>query len=495
MSVLSFVIYFLIMFVVVARAYASTHTQSDFLLAGRSLNAPLTALGVAAADMSGWLMLALPGLVYAQGLHQIWMPLGLFCGAYLNWRITANRLRIYTEIAGDSLTIPSYLENRFCDHTRAIRLTTALVVLVFFTFYSASAFVGGAKLLATLFPISYTCALLVIVPVIVAYASFGGFLAVNWFDLFQGTLMLFALMVVPAAALQAVGGWQPSWDQIVSLDANYVDVFHSMSWVSCISMLAWGLGYFGQPHILVRFMAARCPETVRTSRDICMSWMLLSFFGAILTGFLGIAFFAKSPIAVHELVFIHLAESLFSPWMFGILIAAVLSAIMSTIAAQLMACSSAVSEDFYRSLINPRASQQRLIGVGRVAVLVIALLALYLARDPNASILSLVKFAWAGLGASFGPVVLLSLFWRRMNYLGAIAGMCVGMLLVFTWPHLKFYFEHPIFELYEMVPGFFVNMCTVVVISLLTHPPPPSVTVQFQQMLSRSERAPEARSI
>ena len=465
--------------------YTSRYNQSlsDFVLAGRSLGGVVAAMGVGASDMSGWLLLGLPGAAYATGIHVIWMPIGLTLGAYFNWQFIAKRLRIYTEVASDSLTIPSYFEHRFFDDSKVLRVVTALTILVFFTFYTASGFVGGALLFSSTFNMDYHWALWIGATVIITYATLGGFLAVNWTDLFQGTLMFFALVLVPVTALWSLGGWQPTFTMIEKVNVNFVNALSRESWITIISLLAWGLGYFGQPHILVRFMAVTTPQEIPKARFICMNWMIMSLYGAVFVGFIGIAFFHENPLTDPETVFLRLAKTLFNPWMAGFLLAAVMSAIMSTIAAQLLASSSSLTEDFYHTFIHKKARSRELVFVSRLAVVLIALLAVFIAQNPKSSVLQLVSYAWAGLGASFGPVVLLSLFWPRMTRNGAIAGILVGGLTVIIWKYLvKF---GGIFELYAILPAFVLGCIAIILVSLLDQKPAQKIVDQFKQVQLR----------
>jgi len=430
---ISFIIYCLIIFAITAVGFYRTKTHADYVLGGRHLGGVVTAMGVGASDMSSWLMLGLPGAIYAAGLSEIWLPVGLLIGAYLNWLFVAKRLRIYTDIANDSLTIPAYFENRFIDSSHEFRIIIAAIILLFFTFYSAAGFVGGGLLFSISFNIPYIQGLWICVLVVVIYTALGGFFAINWIDLFQGLLMLFALIILPVMAFWQLGGVQETISRVSQLDLNYNQVLAGVTPIGLVSLLGWGLGYFGQPHILVRFMAAQTAHNIATARRVCMSWMFLSLLGAVAVGFVGIAFFAGAPLDNPETVFLEMTKTLLFVWLAGIFLAAVLSAVMSTVSAQLLACSSVLAEDGYRALLRKSASQKELIWVGRSSVLLVTAVAFWLAYDPQTTILALVAYAWAGLGATFGPPIIISLFWQRMTKQGALLGMLLGAACVIAW--------------------------------------------------------------
>ncbi len=457
----TFLIYLICVILLGILAYRQTDNISDYLLGGRRLGSIVTALSAGASDMSGWLLLGLPGALYAYGLNQIWIVIGLIIGAYLNWRLVASRLRVYSEKANNALTIPEFLHNRFEDHSNLLRLIGATVILLFFTFYISSGLVGSAKLFANSFGLSYTTALWMGGAIIIIYTFLGGFLAVCWTDVLQGLLMLLALIVVPIVAFYEVGGLEA-----MRIEPAQLDVFKEMSLLGIISLLAWGLGYFGQPHILVRFMAIKSAQEIPKARRIGMSWMIISTIGAVLTGLVGIAFFADNPLDDKEKVFIQLSQILFNPWIAGFLLAAILSAIMSTIDSQLLVSSSAITDDFYRAYLRPNASQNELVWIGRISVLVVAIVALILAYNPENTIMNLVGYAWAGFGSALGPVIILSLFWTRMTRNGALAGMIVGAVTVVVWERLTV-FEIIPFSLYEMVPAFMLSIVAIVVVSLV----------------------------
>jgi sodium/proline symporter len=473
---LTFVVYLLGMLGIGLFAYLRTKDLSDYVLGGRQLGGAVAALSAGASDMSGWLLLGLPGAMYAAGMNQVWIATGLAIGAYLNWQFVAKRLRHYTEIAQDSITIPDYLENRFGDSSRLLRVISALVILVFFTIYTSSGMVGGAILFEKTFGLDYQVALWVGAVVIVSYTFLGGFLAVSWTDFFQGILMFLALIVVPLVTLRQLGSLDTAVFAAASQDPKMLDVFADMSLLGIVSLMAWGLGYFGQPHILARFMAVKSVAEIPKARLIGISWMVFALFGSMFTGFAGIAYFAKAPLENPETVFMTLTQVLFNPWVAGILLAAILSAIMSTIDSQLLVCSSTIAEDFYKALLRKNAGDKELVFVSRLAVVSIALLAIFFASNPESSVLSLVAYAWAGFGAAFGPVVILSLFWKRMTRNGALAGMVVGALSVIVWKQLS----GGLFDVYEILPGFIFCTLACIGISLLGRPPCEEVQSQFE---------------
>ncbi|MEB9337370.1 sodium/proline symporter PutP, partial [Bacillus cereus] len=429
---------------------------------------------------SGWMLMGLPGAMYATGLSSVWIAIGLLIGAYANYLIIAPRLRTYTEVANDSITIPDFLENRFKDRTKILRFVSAIVILVFFTFYASAGLVSGGRLFENSFNLDYKIGLFVTVGVVVAYTLFGGFLAVSWTDFVQGCIMFIALVLVPIVAFTDVGGVTETFNTIKQVDASHLDMFKGTTILGIISFLAWGLGYFGQPHIIVRFMAITSIKDLKTSRRIGIGWMTISIIGAMLTGLIGIAYYAKNNATLQdpEMVFVTFSNILFHPYITGFLLSAILASIMSSISSQLLVISSAVTEDFYKTLFRRNASDKELVFIGRLSVLVVAMIAVVLAYHPSDTILTLVGYAWAGFGSAFGPAILLSLYWKRTNKWGVLAGMIVGAVVVIAWvqiPSLKAI-------MYEMVPGFFCSLLTVIVVSLLTKEPVKAVHREFNEM-------------
>ncbi|HDR7986055.1 sodium/proline symporter PutP [Bacillus cereus] len=461
-------------------SYKKTSDLSDYMLGGRGLGPAVTALSAGASDMSGWMLMGLPGAMYATGLSSVWIAIGLLIGAYANYLIIAPRLRTYTEVANDSITIPDFLENRFKDRTKILRFVSAVVILVFFTFYASAGLVSGGRLFENSFNLDYKIGLFVTVGVVVAYTLFGGFLAVSWTDFVQGCIMFIALVLVPIVAFTDVGGITETFNTIKQVDASHLDMFKGTTILGIISFLAWGLGYFGQPHIIVRFMAITSIKDLKTSRRIGIGWMTISIIGAMLTGLIGIAYYAKNNTTLQdpEMVFVTFSNILFHPYITGFLLSAILASIMSSISSQLLVISSAVTEDFYKTFFRRNASDKELVFIGRLSVLVVAMIAVVLAYHPSDTILTLVGYAWAGFGSAFGPAILLSLYWKRTNKWGVLAGMIVGAVVVIAWvqiPSLKAI-------MYEMVPGFFCSLLTVIVVSLLTKEPVKAVHREFNEM-------------
>ncbi|CAM5784292.1 sodium/proline symporter PutP [Brevibacillus borstelensis] len=473
----SIVVYMVGMLLIGYFAYKRTSNLTDYMLGGRTLGPAVTALSAGASDMSGWLMMGLPGAMFAQGISASWIAIGLTLGAYANWLYVAPRLRTYTEVANNSITIPAFLENRFGDASRILRLVSGLVIMIFFTFYVSSGLVSGGVLFENTFHLNYHTGLWIVAVVVIAYTLFGGFLAVSWTDFVQGLIMFIALILVPLVTIFHVGGIGPTFTEIHAINPALLDIFKGTSLLGIISLFAWGLGYFGQPHIIVRFMAISSVKEIKKARFIGMGWMIFSIVGAMFTGLVGIAFYSKKGLALTdpETVFIELGKILFHPLITGFLLAAILAAIMSTISSQLLVTSSSLTEDIYKTFFRREASDKELVFVGRLSVLVVSLVALLLAYSKNDTILDLVGYAWAGFGASFGPLILLSLYWKRMNKWGALAGMVAGAATVILWTQSDVLKD----LLYEMIPGFAVSLVAIVVVSLLTQKPAKEIQEQF----------------
>ncbi|MCH8531654.1 MAG: sodium/proline symporter PutP [Saccharospirillum sp.] len=477
---LTFLIYLLGMLWIGYWAYKRTSNLSDYILGGRSLGAWPSALSAGASDMSGWLLLGMPGYAYLAGWEASWLGIGLLIGTYINWLVVAPRLRDYSQAANDSLTLPEYFSNRFEDKS-AIRIISAIFILMFFMFYTSSGLVAGGKLFETVFGWDYTLAVTIGTLAVVSYTLFGGFLAVSWTDLVQGLLMAAALVIVPLFALTIVG--QSPNAVLADANPNLLNMFTdgtgaALGWVGIVSLLAWGLGYFGQPHILARFKAIKDRAEVKTARRIAVTWTLIGLLGAFLVGVAGIGYFDE-PLADAETVFISLVQVLFNPFVAGILLAAILAAIMSTADSQLLVSSSALTEDFYRALINKDADPKSLVTIGRTSVVIIAIIAWLLALSPDNTVLGLVSYAWAGFGAAFGPAVILSLYWNRMNRFGCLAGILVGGITVVVWGN---WLSGGIFDLYEIVPGFILSTIAIVAVSLATEAPSSAIDAKFQEV-------------
>lgn len=458
-------------------AFRKTSDLDDYMLAGRGLKPGVAALSAGASDMSGWLLLGLPGAIYLSGLIEVWIAIGLTIGAWLNWKFVAPRLRSYTEVSNNSITVPSFLENRLKDRSRLLRIVSGVIILVFFTFYVSSGMVAGGVFFESSFNSNYTLGMIIVAAVTISYTLFGGFMGATFTDVAQGVLMLLALIVVPIIGFVQVGGFAGMTESISAVDPSMLNFVAGGSVLAILSAAAWGLGYFGQPHIIVRFMALRSPQDAKAGRRIGIGWMVLTVLGAVSTALVGIAYFQQNPqltLTDPEAVFLSLSQAFFHPFVAGIVLAAVLAAIMSTISSQLVVCSSALVEDLYNMVSKKTLSAKQGVILGRLGVLVVAIVAIILASGRNESILALVAFAWAGFGASFGPAVLLSLFWRKLTMQGALAGMIVGAAIVFAWGN------SPLSStMYEIVPGFFANLAVAVVVSRLTWKPNPEIEAEF----------------
>ena len=460
---ISFAAYMIVMIGIGFYFYFKTEDLNDFVLGGRSLGPGVTALSAGASDMSGWLLLGLPGMMYSQGIVGSWIAVGLIAGAYINWHYVAKPLRVYTHHLGDAITIPDYFSNRFNDKGNVLRVITAVVILVFYTLYTSSGLVGGAKLFEATFDLDYDTALLLGSFVIVSYTFLGGYNAVSWTDFVQGILMMLALGIVPIVVIYDVGGMSEGLRIIESIDPSYLDIFRGASIVSILSLMAWGLGYFGQPHILVRFMSIRHEDEMNRAKTIGMTWMVISIIGSLAVGFFGLAYVVSHGVDLQdsEKIFITLSQLLFNPWIAGFLLAAILAAIMSTIDSQLLVSSSVLTRDIYHAILRKDATDKELVWVGRFTVIAIAVIAWAISTDEHSSVLKLVAYAWAGFGAAFGPLVILSLYNHTITKNGAIAGMIVGSLTVIVYKQL----EGGIFDLYELIPGFVAAWIAILVFS------------------------------
>ena len=478
----TFIAYLIGMLAIGYIAYKRTSNSADYFLGGRTLGPWPAALSAGASDMSGWLLLGLPGYAYAAGLESLWLAGGLLLGTWLNWLICAKRLRTYSITTDNALTMPEFLARRFDDKSKLIQTISAFFILLFFLFYTSSGLVAGGKLFETVFGLDYTIAVVVGTVCVVSYTLFGGFLAVSWTDLVQGLLMSAALLIVPIAAMNG----SPS-DLAMALEAKNPELMtlfndvkgEPLSAIAIISLAAWGLGYFGQPHILARFKATRSNADIGTARRIAVGWTALSMAGAVLVGLVGILF-VDNQLAGNlddgERIFMLLVNSMFHPVIAGILLAAILAAIMSTADSQLLVSSSALAEDFYKQVFRPQATSEEIVKVGRIAVVALSIIALMLAMNPDSTVLGLVSYAWAGFGAAFGPALLLSLFWKEMNRNGALAGIVIGAMTVVIWKQLT----GGIFDLYEIVPGFIFATIAIVAVSKATGGASKAVEDQFE---------------
>ena len=453
-TITSFSVYLVFLMSIGVYFYRKTANLEDYLIGGRAMGSWVTALSAQASDMSGWLLMGLPGAVFLGGLSQAWIAVGLFIGTVLNWKYIAARLRVYTEET-DSMTLPSFFEDRFGDPTGLLRIISAAIILLFFTIYSASGLVASGKLFESLFNIEYTAAVIIGGLAIVLYTFLGGFMAVSWTDFFQGILMFFAITIVPTIAYGEIGGL----DSIIAISAeNNISLSmlpEGITITAVISALGWGLGYFGQPHILARFMGIDTIKKVAPARKIAVIWVAISLTAAVLVGIIAVPMFPE--IADSEKVFIEMIAQIFNPWLGGILLAAILSAIMSTIDSQLLVSSSTLTEDFYNKIIKREASETEKMWAGRFFVIVIAVIAFILALNPENTVLDLVAYAWAGLGAAFGPAVIFALFSKKTSWRSILIGMIAGTITLVFWKESGLGAE-----LYEIIPGFFVNIAFVI---------------------------------
>jgi sodium/proline symporter len=467
-------------------AFKRTSSLTDYMLGGRSLGPAVTALSAGAADMSGWLLMGLPGAIYLNGLVEAWIAIGLTIGAYLNWLLVAPRLRVYTQVSNDSITIPSYLESRLKDTSRLLRIASGIIILIFFTFYVSSGMVAGGKFFMSSFGLDYHLGLLIVSAVVIFYTLFGGFLAVTYTDVVQGLIMFFALLLVPIVGVFITGGFSETAQSIRAVDPQLLNFVSGASFLGILSAVAWGLGYFGQPHIIVRFMALSSVKEAKKARRIGIGWMFLSLFGAVATALVGIAYYYQNnaTLADEETVFIVLGQIIFHPFVAGIMLAAVLAAVMSTISSQLIVTSSALIEDLYKAVIKKNGTDKQYVFLGRMAVFIVSIIAMGLAWPNNESILSIVSFAWAGFGASFGPIILLTLYWRKITAAGALWGMIAGAITVMIWGNVEILTD----TLYEIVPGFIICLIVAVIVSLVTYRPNAEIDKEFTDTLELLEK-------
>jgi sodium/proline symporter len=480
---LTFGAYFALVLLIGWYAYRRTANLSDFILGGRRLGSGTAALSASASDMSGWLLLGLPGFAYVSGLESLWLAGGLLLGTWLNWRLLAGRLRLFTEVYGDALTLPEYFANRFHDDSGWLRGICAFFTLLFFLLYTGSGLVAGGKLFEAVFGLPYVWAVAAGATAILLYTAVGGFLAVSWTDVLQGLLMAAALVAVPLMAFSNSGGLTAGLGRIEATNPHLLEMLTSadgkaLGLIGILSLAAWGLGYFGQPHILARFQAIHSVADVPRARLIAVSWVTITLAGAVLAGLAGILEL-DPPLAAadREKVFIELVNLLFHPVVAGICLAAILAAVMSTADSQLLVSSSTFTEDFYRRVVRRDASPRELVAVGRSAVVIIAGLAFLISLDPRTMVLDLVGYAWAGFGAAFGPVLILSLYWPRMTRRGALAGVVTGGLTVVVWKQL----DGGLFDLYEIVPGFLLSLLAIWVADRTDPAPRAGLEAEFRR--------------
>ncbi|MCP2669825.1 sodium/proline symporter PutP [Maricaulaceae bacterium EIL42A08] len=504
--------YFVLMLGIGLYAYKkSTYDVSGYMLGGRQLHPAVGALSAGASDMSGWMLMGLPGAIYVSGLGAAWIAVGLVIGAYFNYLLVAPRLRVFTEVADDAITIPDYFEKRFNDKTRILRIVSSVVIVIFFTLYTSSGVVAGGKLFEASFGLNYYMGLFLTAGVVIMYTLIGGFLAVSLTDFVQGVIMFIALIMVPIVAYMQLGnlGEIAEITRAAADTSGYLSMVPEtlglVSIVGVVSAMSWGLGYFGQPHIIVRFMAIRTLKEVATARLIGMSWMIVTVIGAVLTGILGLAFVTTNQGVIAdaaieftdpETIFILMSQILFHPLVGGFLLAAILAAIMSTISSQLLVSSSSLTEDFYKTFVRRSASQKELVLIGRASVLAVSLVAIFLAFDRSSTILSLVSNAWAGFGAAFGPLILFSLYRKDMSRSAAIAGMVTGAAVVLFWIYAPITVMWGGEEtnlsgvIYEIIPGFIASCAAILIADAVTAAPKGKVKERFEEMEETMEADP-----
>ncbi|MHC3758053.1 sodium/proline symporter PutP [Staphylococcus succinus] len=481
--------YFLVLLIIGYYGYKqSTGNLSEYMLGGRNIGPYVTALSAGASDMSGWMVMGLPGEVYTTGLSAAWLAIGLTIGAYINYIVVAPRLRVYTEKAGDAITLPDFFKNRLDDQSNVIKIISGAIIVVFFTLYTHSGMVSGGKLFDSAFGLNYHFGLVLVAAIVIAYTFFGGYLAVSITDFFQGVIMLIAMVMVPIVAMMQLSGLD-TLSQAAALKPTNLDLFRGTTVIGIISFFAWGLGYFGQPHIIVRFMSIKSVAQLRTARRFGIGWMIISLLGAVGVGLVGITFVNEGGVTLEdpETLFILMGQILFHPLVGGFLLAAILAAIMSTISSQLLVTSSSLTEDFYklfRGEAAAKAHEKEFVLVGRLSVIVVAIISIMIAWSPNDTILNLVGNAWAGFGAAFGPLVLLSLYWKGLSRTGAVSGMLAGAIVVVLWiVYVKPLGEvNDFFNLYEIIPGFLTSLIVTVIISKFTKKPQIDVESDLEEV-------------
>ncbi len=515
----AFVAYLMLMLFIGFAFSKKQENMGDYFLGGRRMNKWVVALSAQASDMSGWLLMGLPGAIYVGGFSEAWIGIGLGIGTYLNWKIVAKRLRVYSHICGDSITIPDFISNRFRDTTGIARSVAAVIILVFFTFYTASGFVSAAKLFSTMFPISYTGALWIGAVVVVSYTLLGGYMAVCWTDFIQGSLMFVAIVLVPAIVVCNAGGFADTVNQLNEINPHLQSLFTTAfkfkpvveggsnvlqplgaaaGFIGLISCVAWGLGYFGMPHILVRFMSIDNPAEVKGSRRIAMTWVAISLGAAAVIGLVFHLFLKQKGITLEQVgndpekCFMVMINWIFSTGILsrlfaGVLLSAILAAIMSTADSQLLVSASSFTNDLYKR-VKKNATNKELVFVSRLAVAAVAVVAIFLSMNTESDffkvVMKMVSFAWGGFGASFGPLILLALFWKRVNLPGAVAGMVTGATTCFVWKFVlaERFADIAIFGLYELAPGFLLSLIVTIVVSLVTARPSKEIEDEFAKV-------------
>ena len=498
---LAILVYLGCMLYVGYRCSKNNNDSADFYLGGRKLGPLVTAMSAEASDMSSWLLMGLPGLAYLTGVADAgWTAIGLAIGTYLNWRIVAKRIRRYTHVAGNSITLPSFFSNRYRDEKKILQSIGAIFIVIFFIPYTASGFAACGKLFSSLFGINYQVAMVISALIIVGYTTLGGFLAASTTDFIQSIIMSIALVIVCIFGINVAGGVSAVVENAQSLP-GYLTMHTTYDPVSgteqpypiisIVSMIAWGLGYFGMPHILLRFMAIEDEEKLKLSRRVATGWVVISLAVAVLIGIIGLAMTAAGELiplegSASETIIVKIADlmsqhGVLPALLAGTILAGILASTMSTADSQLLAASSSVSSDLLGDFLKKKTGKKGSMFADRMTLLIIALVAVFLARDPNSSVFNIVSFAWAGFGAVFGPVVLFALFWKRSNWQGALAGMISGGAMVFIWKYLV----RPLggaWDIYELLPAFLVSCAAIVLVSLLTKAPSKEIVEEFESV-------------
>ena len=498
---LAILVYLGCMLYVGYRCSKNNNDSADFYLGGRKLGPLVTAMSAEASDMSSWLLMGLPGLAYLTGVADAgWTAIGLAIGTYLNWRIVAKRIRRYTHVAGNSITLPSFFSNRYRDEKKILQSIGAIFIVIFFIPYTASGFAACGKLFSSLFGINYQVAMVISALIIVGYTTLGGFLAASTTDFIQSIIMSIALIIVFIFGINVAGGVSavvenaPSFPAYLTMHTTYDPVSGTeqpFPIISIVSMIAWGLGYFGMPHILLRFMAIEDEEKLKLSRKVATGWVVISLAVAVLIGIIGLAMTAAGELiplegSASETIIVKIADlmsqhGVLPALLAGTILAGILASTMSTADSQLLAASSSVSSDLLGDFLKKKTGKKGSMFADRITLLIIALVAVFLARDPNSSVFNIVSFAWAGFGAVFGPVVLFALFWKRSNWQGALAGMISGGAMVFIWKYLV----RPLggaWDIYELLPAFLVSCAAIVLVSLLTKAPSKEIVEEFESV-------------
>lgn len=461
-ELLAMIIYFLILLTIGFVSYKRLHSAADFIIGNRSMNYWLTALAAHASDMSNWLFLAYPASIFQHGLMSAWTAIGLTICMYLNWQFIAPKIRVATE-QFNSLTFSSFFESRLGDTTSLIRVFTALILIVFYTIYIAAGLTGLGDLLNVLFNIQYSTGILLGIFIVIPYVFSGGYLTLAWIDLFQGLFLMCVIIFIPLYLLPGVGGFSGINTALLTqhLTHSLLPDFSTATLIGIISMaLGWGLGYFGQPHIVTKFMGIKNVSEISKSKWIGMSWMVLSLSAATLVGAVGVAYF-KGVLSNPEQVFVEMVKESFHPFIIGFVLCAVIATTINAMSSQVLVLSSSLTEDFYKRLFRKDASSKELLLVSRIGVIVVALFAYLIAFKKTSTIYSLVLYAWSGIGASFGPLVILSLYSRRINKFGAWAGILSGAAISGIWPIFKT-------DISPLLPGFLISLILIIIVSHLT---------------------------